>query len=86
MPTAFTPNGDGINDCYGIKYWGAIRDLDFSIYNRWGELIFHTTSPSICWDGTHKGVKQDAAVFVYVVRAVTICGEAYRKGTFALIK
>ena len=86
MPTAFTPNGDGINDCYGIKYWGAIRALDFSIYNRWGELIFHTTTPSICWDGTYKGVKQDAAVFVYVVRAVTICGEAYRKGTFALIK
>ena len=86
MPTAFTPNGDGINDCYGIKYWGAIRALDFSIYNRWGELIFHTTSPSICWDGTYKGVKQDAAVFVYVVRAVTICGEAYRKGTFALIR
>ncbi|HOZ70212.1 MAG TPA: gliding motility-associated C-terminal domain-containing protein [Chitinophagaceae bacterium] len=86
MPTAFTPNGDGINDCYGIRYWGAIQDLDFSIYNRWGELIFHTTSPSICWDGTYKGVKQDAAVFVYVVRAVTLCGEAYRKGTFALIR
>jgi gliding motility-associated-like protein len=86
MPTAFTPNGDGINDCYGIKYWGAIEKLDFSIYNRWGERIFRTTDPSACWDGTYKGAKQDAAVFVYVVRAVTICGEAYRKGTFALIR
>jgi len=86
MPTAFTPNGDGMNDCYGIQYWGAIQDLDFSIYNRWGELVFHTKSPAVCWDGIYKGVKQDAAVFVYVVRAVTLCGEAYRKGTFALIR
>ncbi len=86
MPTAFTPNGDGINDCYGIKYWGAIQNLDFSIYNRWGERIFHTNSPSVCWDGTYKGVKQEAAVFVFVIKAGTICGDAYRKGTFALIR
>lgn len=42
MPTGFTPNNDGLNDCYGIKYWGTILDLEFSIYNRWGERIFFT--------------------------------------------
>jgi gliding motility-associated-like protein len=86
MPTAFTPNGDGINDCYGIRYWGAIQQLDFSIYNRWGERIFHTKSPSECWNGIYKGVKQDSGVFVYVVKAVTNCGIANRKGTLALIR
>ena len=86
MPTAFTPNGDGINDCYGIKYWGAIEKLDFSIYNRWGERVFHTSNPTACWDGTWKGEKLDPAVFVFVIKAVTICGDAYRKGTFALIR
>lgn len=86
MPNAFTPNGDGINDCYGIKYWGAIEKLDFSIYNRWGERVFQTSNPSACWDGTWHGEKQDAAVFVYVIKAVTICGDAYKKGTFALIR
>lgn len=86
MPSAFTPNGDGINDCYGIRYWGAIQQLDFSIYNRWGERIFHTNSPSGCWNGIYKGVKQDPGVFVYVVKAVTICGKTNRKGTFALIR
>ncbi|MBI3138999.1 MAG: gliding motility-associated C-terminal domain-containing protein [Sphingobacteriales bacterium] len=86
MPGGFTPNNDGINDCYGIKYWGAITELDFSIYNRWGERIFHTTVPSACWDGKINGVTQDAAVFIYVVKAKTLCGDVFRKGTFALIR
>jgi gliding motility-associated-like protein len=86
MPSAFTPNGDGLNDCYGIKYWGAIEKLDFSIYNRWGERVFQTSNPTACWDGTWRGEKQDAAIYVYVIKAVTACGDAYKKGTFALIR
>lgn len=86
MPTAFTPNGDGLNDCYGIRYWGSMQHLDFSIYNRWGERVFHTTNPAACWDGRHRGVMQDAGIFVYVIRAKTLCGDAFKKGTFALIK
>jgi len=35
MPTAFTPNNDGVNDCYGIHLWGVINELEFSIFNRW---------------------------------------------------
>jgi gliding motility-associated-like protein len=86
MPSAFTPNGDGLNDCYGIKYWGVIDEIDFSIYNRWGERVFHTKKPGECWDGTYKGVKQDSNVFVYLIKAKTSCGEVFRKGTFALIR
>ncbi|MBI5372031.1 MAG: gliding motility-associated C-terminal domain-containing protein [Sphingobacteriales bacterium] len=86
MPNGFTPNNDGINDCYGIKYWGAIITLDFSIYNRWGGQVFHTTNPSGCWNGKIHGITQDAAVFVYVIKAKTICGDVFRKGTFALIR
>ena len=87
MPTAFTPNNDGLNDCYRIKYWGVIYELEFSIYNRWGERIFYSSNPDACWDGTYKGVKLDAAVFVYVIKAKTNCqSEVFRKGTFALIR
>jgi gliding motility-associated-like protein len=86
MPSAFTPNNDGLNDCYGIKYWGVIEELDFRIYNRWGEMVFHTSKPSGCWDGTFKGVKQDSNVFVYLIKAKTTCGEVIRKGTFVLIR
>ncbi|MEO9005195.1 MAG: LamG-like jellyroll fold domain-containing protein, partial [Ginsengibacter sp.] len=42
LPNAFTPNGDGLNDCFGIKYWGHVTELSFIIYNRLGEKIFYT--------------------------------------------
>lgn len=86
MPSAFTPNKDGLNDCFGIKYWGAIREVDFSIYNRWGQLVFKTKNPGGCWDGTVDGVPQDPDVFVYIIKAKTGCGDVFRKGTFSLIK
>ncbi|MGB3162639.1 MAG: gliding motility-associated C-terminal domain-containing protein [Chitinophagaceae bacterium] len=87
MPTGFTPNNDGLNDCYGIKYWGTILDLEFSIYNRWGERIFFTKNPTDCWDGRYKGLPQDAAVFIYMIKARTTCeGSIFRKGTFTLIR
>ena len=87
MPTAFTPNNDGINDCYGIKYWGIIQELDFSIYNRWGQRIFHSTTPGQCWDGTYKGQLQNPDVYVYMVKAKTSCdSNVFRKGTFVLIR
>lgn len=87
MPNAFTPNGDGLNDCYGISFWGIIEEVEFSIYNRWGERIFHTTDPSRCWDGTYKGVKQNPDVFVYMITAKTNCTPSiFRKGTFVLIR
>lgn len=86
MPSAFTPNRDGLNDCYGIKYWGIITKLEFSIYNRWGERVFYTTQPGECWDGKYKGVPQTPNVFIYMIKASTNCGEVFRKGTFALIK
>ncbi|WP_276501743.1 gliding motility-associated C-terminal domain-containing protein [Terrimonas pollutisoli] len=87
MPNAFTPNNDGLNDCYGVKYWGVIEKFEFSIYNRWGERIFTTKNPGQCWDGTYKGVEQDGGVYVYMIKAKTICeAEVFRKGTFTLIR
>lgn len=86
LPNSFTPNGDGINDCFGIKYWGVVQELDFSIYNRFGERVFHTSNPATCWDGTYKQILQDANVFVYVISAKTACGVINRKGTVALLR
>jgi len=87
MPTAFTPNGDGLNDCFGIRYWGNIEALEFSIYNRWGERVFFTKNPADCWDGSYKGKKQNTGVFIYMIKASTRCTpEVFRKGTFTLIR
>ncbi|MEO8405239.1 MAG: gliding motility-associated C-terminal domain-containing protein, partial [Chitinophagaceae bacterium] len=71
----------------GIRYWGVIEKVEFSIYNRWGERIFYTTDPNGCWDGVYKGVKQPSDVFVYWIKAKTNCeGSVFRKGTFVLIR
>lgn len=87
MPSGFTPDKDGKNDCYGIQYWGSIDALDFSIYNRWGQLMFHSTQVGACWDGTFKGIQQPADVYVYMIRASTNCDKnVFRKGTFVLIR
>lgn len=87
MASAFTPNNDGLNDCFGIKYWGPVLELEFNIYNRWGERVFHTTNPADCWNGKFKGVEQKTDVYVYWVRAKTVCEPLlFRKGTITLIR
>lgn len=87
LPSAFTPNNDGLNDCFGIKYWGAIIELEFNIFNRWGERIFHTTNPADCWNGKWRGVEQKTDVYVYWIRAKTVCDPlVFRKGVITLIR
>ncbi|MBS1607583.1 MAG: gliding motility-associated C-terminal domain-containing protein [Bacteroidetes bacterium] len=87
MPSAFTPNNDGKNDCYRAKNWGFVSDFELSIFNRWGERMFHATNPTQCWDGTFKGVPQKADVYVYIIKAKSLCESSiFRKGTVALIR
>ena len=86
LPNSFTPNGDGLNDCFGIKYWGQVIELDFSIYNRWGQRVFHSNDPDNCWDGTWNGEPQQADIFVYTIKAKTACGNIDKKGTVTLLR
>ena len=87
MANAFTPNNDRLNDCFGIKGWGNILELDFSVYNRWGEIIFHSNQSGDCWDGKYKGVDQNAGAYIYIIKAKTACVDSIlRKGTFVLIR
>lgn len=86
MPTAFTPNNDGLNDCFGVTKWGYITNLEFSIFNRWGERVFFTRAPSSCWDGLYKGKPQPLGTYVYLIKAKGICGDINRKGTVELVR
>jgi gliding motility-associated-like protein len=86
LPNAFTPNGDGLNDCFGIKYWGRVTELSLSIYNRFGERVFYTNDASICWDGTYKGEPQNTDVYTYLVKAKTDCGNIDTKGIITLLR
>jgi len=86
LPDAFTPNGDGLNDCFGVKKWGQVSQLDLRIYNRFGQLVFQTNNPNKCWDGTYKGNPQQADVFVYTIKAKAACGNIDKKGTVTLLR
>lgn len=64
IPTAFSPNGDGVNDVFRVLN-RDVSKLKLQIYNRWGELVFETTDPFEGWDGMYKETKQPLGVFVW---------------------
>lgn len=74
VPTIFSPNGDGLNDLECVM-GGCIVDLDFTIYNRWGEVVFTSDNQSDCWDGTFRGKPVQTGVYVYKLEARLNTGE-----------
>ena len=88
VPGAFTPNNDGLNDCFSLKNWGPVDYFDILIYDRWGYLVFHSSNINSCWDGAVKGVPQGAGTFVYQVKVSSKCteGVVMKKGTLVLIR
>lgn len=85
VPNAFSPNGDGRNDCFGIQRWGDAKVEEFAVYNRWGQKLFSTKNPASCWDGRFNGHIQPAGGYVYVIRARTICGPVSSRGMLMLV-
>ncbi len=67
LPTAFTPNDDGLNDMVRPYLIGMKGLISFSIYNRWGNLLFNSKTYGEGWDGKRKGEKQNAGVYVWVL-------------------
>ncbi len=86
MPNTFSPNGDGKNDCFGITNWGIVQQLEFSIFNRYGERVFYTTDPNKCWNGLYKSNKPTPGNYVYYIKAVTTCGPVEKKDNVILIR
>jgi gliding motility-associated-like protein len=68
MPTIFSPNGDGLNDELCLM-GSCIVNMTFSIYNRWGELVFTSNSQTDCWDGTFRGKPAPTGVYAFKMRA-----------------
>lgn len=68
---AFTPNADGVNEKIYPLTVGIKQFLYLRIYNRWGQLMFETTSISNGWDGTSNGKKQPMDTYTWIVQGVT---------------
>jgi gliding motility-associated-like protein len=66
IPNAFSPNGDGINDEYYV-YAEGVKRVVWSVFDRWGEIVFTSADIDTGWDGTMKGKKLQPGVFVISV-------------------
>ncbi len=85
IPEAFSPNNDGNNDKLFVR--GSIKDFTFSVFNRWGELVFKTQNQITGWDGSFRGKDLDAGVFVYYLTGVDTAGNTInKKGNITLVK
>lgn len=69
--TAFTPNGDGLNDVCKLIHMGYDELVEFDIYNRWGAKIFSTNNFNEGWDGTFNGLECEIGTYVWVAK--TLC-------------
>lgn len=88
VPTAFTPNGDGLNDyLYPVNAFKA-RNLEFKVYNRAGQVIFFSNDWLQKWNGTFKGEPLDSGIFVWTLsyQHADTGKQHFMKGSSVLIR
>lgn len=86
VPTAFTPGKFGINAVVKVQGFG-IKEMHWTIYNRWGQKVFESTNPSNGWDGYYKGKLQQMDVYTHTLDVIFSDGTKTRKaGDITLIK
>ncbi|MEO5591420.1 MAG: gliding motility-associated C-terminal domain-containing protein [Chitinophagaceae bacterium] len=87
VPSAFSPNHDGKNDIFRPLLFGNIKSYHFTIYNRWGQLVFDATDPAKGWDGNVNGQMQNINIFIWTCSYQFEGQELLiKKGTVTLIK
>jgi gliding motility-associated-like protein len=87
LPSAFTPNGDGLNDVITPYIVGMKSLKGFSIFNRWGNRVFYTTKYGESWDGKYGGTVQPVGVFAWILEYYTTDDKLVTaKGTITIIR
>lgn len=68
IPDAFTPNGDGINDLWqAFANRNAIKQIDVTVFDRWGEKVYQSSDIDFGWDGSYRGKPLVPGLFVYTI-------------------
>ena len=84
IPNAFSPNGDGRNDTWDLSSLAGQPISSIAVYNRYGQLVFHSYGEQVAWDGTAKGRPLPAGTYYYLIGLST---ERRRlSGTVTLIR
>ncbi len=87
VPTAFTPNGDGLNDVLFVRGKALAEVKTFIVSNRWGNVVYSSNNIKDGWDGTYRGQLAPTDAYVWYVKAIcTNGGEVEKKGTVTLIR
>jgi gliding motility-associated-like protein len=88
VPSAFTPNNDGLNDVFRATYGENIIDFKLQVYNRWGQIVFESRDVRNGWNGKIKGFDQPGGVYVWLLmyKSVPELKEQLMKGTVTLIR
>jgi gliding motility-associated-like protein len=84
IPNAFTPNGDGRNDVF--RMIGLYRNIRFNmyIYNRWGQLLFHSENMDDGWDGTYKNAACPTDTYMWVIHIDFLGQDIISQGSITL--
>ena len=88
IPNAFSPNGDGHNDIFKIiRIGNGELDIQYlSVYNRWGQRVFHTTHWQEGWDGSYKGDYAELGTYVFIIKVKEGSCTKEVKGDVTLIR
>lgn len=84
IPSAFTPNNDGKNDSWTIPFLDPTFRATVNVFNRYGQVVYHSTAEVVNWNGKLNGVAQASGVYVYVVTFPS--SKMNLKGTVVLIR
>ncbi|MFD2512653.1 gliding motility-associated C-terminal domain-containing protein [Pontibacter locisalis] len=86
VPSAFTPNSDGLNDTFEVK-GKLFSNFSIRIYNSLGNVVYQSTDAGAGWDGTYKGEKLPVGAYAYEITVKTSFGATKRRtGTVTLIR
>lgn len=67
VPNTFTPNGDGVNDRWEIKYLDTYPNCTVEVYNRLGEKLYSSVGYPLPWDGTFRGAALPVGTYYYII-------------------
>jgi gliding motility-associated-like protein len=88
IPTAFTPNNDGLNDVFKANFGEGISEFHLQVFNRWGQAIFDSRKINQGWNGYYRGIQQPVGTYIWIIHYKNIQENIQEelKGTVTLLQ
>ena len=68
MPNAFSPNNNGKNDVFRVKWVYPVKEFKMQVFSRWGQLIFQSNNMNTGWNGTLNGEEMPEGSYVWMIK------------------